>query len=269
MARRSPRPPTLTGRQLAEADVVKALRKRYPAGPYAMLTQVRNATGYARLTRTADAVVMSLWPSRGLDLTGIEVKVNRGDWLAELRAPHKADVIASYCDLWVVAAAQGVVDLMKDPLPEPWGVLELRGGVLYQLRGPKHLDPEPLDRPFLAALLRQSAAQITEGAVLNFARKEGYDEGYAAGKEAGEATAGYERKNLEEEAAAWRTFRQRTGLDRTWILNPDPPRIAGAVKLLLDGDTALSSLEERAQTILAACQQARLLFRHQMVEAVP
>lgn len=78
-------------------SVFELLRRRYPAPAWAFLEEVRNQTGYARTIRTADALAMSLYPSRGLHLHGFEVKVSRADWFRELNDPKKAEEIAAYC----------------------------------------------------------------------------------------------------------------------------------------------------------------------------
>src|SRR5688572_18266988 len=85
------------------------LAKRFAPSAYAFLPQLRNGTGFGR-TRTADAVAMSLWPSRGIYLHGFEIKVGRGDWLSELRQPEKAEEIARFCKYWSLVAAEGVCD---------------------------------------------------------------------------------------------------------------------------------------------------------------
>jgi len=82
---------------VTEADVLDALRYRHRPPAWAFLEKVRNGTGYQRDARTADAIAMSVWPSRGLTLHGFEVKVVRGDWLRELRDPEKADEFFKYC----------------------------------------------------------------------------------------------------------------------------------------------------------------------------
>lgn len=83
--------------------IVEALRKRYPEPAYALITEVRNSTGYARSrTGYADAIAMGCWPSRGLDVQGFEFKTDRGDWLREWKNPIKADQFVKYCDYWWV-----------------------------------------------------------------------------------------------------------------------------------------------------------------------
>lgn len=79
-------------------QVLSALR----AGPffgegYAWFYQVSNGTGWHGRKRFADALVLSCWPSRGINLSGIEVKVSRSDWRRELDIPEKAEAIAKWC----------------------------------------------------------------------------------------------------------------------------------------------------------------------------
>lgn len=133
------------------------LEKRYPAGPWAYLTQVRSSTGYSNTVRTADAIAMSLWPSRGLDLYGFEMKVSRSDWLHELKHPAKADEIASFCDYWYLVC--GDDKIIKDgELPATWGLLVASDKGLREVVKPDRLTTgKPITKEFLAALLRRAA----------------------------------------------------------------------------------------------------------------
>lgn len=137
------------------AMVRAALRTRYAAPAFALFEEVRNGTGgYG--TRSADAIAMGLWPSRGIEIHGIEIKVRRSDWLAELKNPQKADEIAKFCDHWWIAAGDESV-VKSGELPSTWGLLVLRGGVLVQKIQGTPAVPEPVDRMFVAALLRRAA----------------------------------------------------------------------------------------------------------------
>lgn len=143
---------------LSEGQLVALLRQRYPSPQFAFFAGVRNSTGYARTVRTADALAMSLWPSRGLALHGFECKSARHDWLRELGDPEKADEIAGYCDFWwIVAGGDNVVKLDTDNAPPTWGVLVPNAkGTLRVVREAKPLEPKPLTRQFLAAVLRRA-----------------------------------------------------------------------------------------------------------------
>jgi hypothetical protein len=138
------------------ADIKAALRRAYPAPSWAILFEVANATG-ARQSRYADAVAMSLWPSQGLGVEGFEIKVYRGDWKRELQNPEKAETIAAYCDhWWIVTPEKGVID---DPseLPPAWGWRVLTAeGVLVTKKQAVQTEAKPLDRLFVAALLRNA-----------------------------------------------------------------------------------------------------------------
>src|SRR5262245_2299599 len=107
--------PVATSKSVLDA-IAEAPRFAPPA--CVMLREVRNGTGYAKQVRTADAVVVSVWPSRGVWLGGIEVKVSRSDWLRELKDPTKAAEIQKYCNYWWLASPEGVCE--PGELPENW-----------------------------------------------------------------------------------------------------------------------------------------------------
>lgn len=134
------------------ADLRAALRAAHADDEYVVLFEVPDRTGRNPAAR-ADALVMSLWPSRGCEVTGFELKASRGDWLAELKAPAKADHVMRYCERWCVLAAPQVV--REAELPSGWGLWELGGdGTLRRRVQPAPRECEPPSRGFLAALLR-------------------------------------------------------------------------------------------------------------------
>jgi hypothetical protein len=141
----------------------EAVRRSYPAIEYAMFYEVSNGTGLAGGSNYADIVAMGLWPSRGLNVLGFELKASRGDWLREKAKPEKSVAIQRYCDLWYLVTAKGVV-LDQAEIPENWGWLELVGTRLYTRKKAPKLKAEPLTREFTAAVLRR-AGQVTEEAV--------------------------------------------------------------------------------------------------------
>ncbi|KWK71684.1 hypothetical protein WM15_34775 [Burkholderia ubonensis] len=115
-----------------------------------------DATG-ARHSRWADAVAMNLWPSRGLVIHGMEVKVSRSDWLRELKDPSKSAPVQRYCDHWWIVAPAGV--LKDGELPPTWGHYEVKpGGTLRELVGAPKLESEPVTRQFVATLMRRASA---------------------------------------------------------------------------------------------------------------
>ncbi|HLY04872.1 MAG TPA: hypothetical protein VKR31_03905 [Rhizomicrobium sp.] len=142
-----PRPLRMTA-----GEVRVALRAHFPHPEYGTLYEVAQGTGWAS-NRRIDALVMSLWPSRGLHLYGIEIKVDRGDWRRELANPAKAEELAAFCDFFYVAAPRGVVP--AEELPENWGLLECHeSGVRRAKIAAKLEAPKNASRMFLAALFR-------------------------------------------------------------------------------------------------------------------
>ena len=108
----------------AAPDVLDAVEKYYDASAV-VVREVANATGFGA-TRRIDALALGCWPSRGLFVHAIEVKVSRSDFRRELKKPKKAETIAKYCDTFWIAAPKDVVPL--DELPNGWGLLELKDG---------------------------------------------------------------------------------------------------------------------------------------------
>ncbi len=154
-------------RALSEGEMLSLLRQKYAAPEYAFLSHVRNSTGYARTTRTADALAFGLWKSRGHYLTGFEIKSSRSDWVRELKDPEKADEIASYCEMWIVVT--GAPNIVRaGELPPKWGHITVDAkGALRTEKAPI-FDAEnvkPMSRGFLAAILRvaqEGSASATE-----------------------------------------------------------------------------------------------------------
>lgn len=139
-----------------EADVRRAVVKLFAPPAYVWLAQVRNGTGCSRQkTRTADAIGVSVWPSRGLYMMGVEIKVSRSDWRKELADGSKAEAIAKYCRYWYVAAPKDVVPAGE--VPENWGLIECSRGAATVTRAAATLEPNPPDMPLICSVLRASA----------------------------------------------------------------------------------------------------------------
>lgn len=136
-----------------------ALRKRCPAPGWALLEEVRESVGHGS-KRSADAIAMTTWESRGLELHGFELKASRADWLRELASPEKCEPITRFCDRWWIVASDASI-VLDGELPPAWGLLVLRGKVLQTVtEAPKREAVPAPDRGFLAALLRRATEQF-------------------------------------------------------------------------------------------------------------
>lgn len=89
---------------------------------------------------------------------GHEVKVSRSDWLTELRDPTKAEAFARHMHFWWLVVSDK--SIVRDDLPEGWGLMVASGSTLRTLVKPTPRIPEPMPPTLMGALMR--AAVTTE-----------------------------------------------------------------------------------------------------------
>lgn len=140
--------------KINSADIRKAMHARWAAPEYAIMWEVGEGTG-SNSGRYADAVIMSLWPSRGLELHRIEIKVSRSDWKREAADPEKAEAVAKYCDRWYVHTPKGLIADISE-VPPAWGIREFDGRQWTTLKEASTTEAAPITRKFLAAMLRRA-----------------------------------------------------------------------------------------------------------------
>lgn len=253
-----------------DAGVVTAmLGRRFPPPAYAFLADVGDATG-ANVRRRADGLAVSLWPSRGVDFIGFEVKVSRQDWLNEMRNPRKAEAIGKFCKFWWLAV--GDESIVHDgELPSGWGLLAVRGDKLFTIRDAPALEPQPPTVGFVAAVFRRFAeGMVPAGAIAEKVEQERQrllDEGARASKYRMETA----ERHLRELAGEVRLFEDASGISiGSWNIG----QIGKTVKLLLDHRQfeIIQNFVERAHQ-QAQQQEARLAEvlaeMQQAAEAMP
>lgn len=225
-------------------DLEQLLRNRFCPPAWAFIPQVRNGTGYLKTTRTADAIAMGLWPSRGLYLNGFEIKVNRSDWLSELKNPAKADEIAQFCDFWWVMASKDIVKV--EEMPPPWGLMIPFGSTSKIIKQAKLLKSVNPDKLFLAAILRRAQEIITPE---NKLKKE-FEEGRKRGNEEAQENFKWEREQHQKLKEIVGNFEKKVGISLDgW--NRDI--IADAVKMVLDGKHL--TLKNQLNNLLTTAKQ--------------
>jgi len=180
--------------KIKAGDIRAGMSKRWAAPEWAIMWEVGEGTG-AQSGRYADAVMMSLWPSRGLELHGVEIKISRSDWKREAADPTKAEAIAKYCDRWWVHTTPGVVADLSE-LPPAWGLREFDGKAWLTLREAEKTPVEQVSRRFLAAMLRR--ADGTMKGLMDEAMREARDAAYAEAQKMRDAV----RKQIDEAVKA-------------------------------------------------------------------
>lgn len=221
-----------------EREMLARLRARYQPPAFALFEHVRNSTGVSHVTRTADAMAMSLYPSRGLELHGFEVKVSRSDVLRELKEPEKAEELCTFCNRWWLVLSDASL-IKPGELPPTWGLLVPRGeGLVAAVEAPK-LEAQLLSRRFLAAFLRRAHDYYTGKEVLGPRLEEEVQRAVEAARVSWESGSTYRLTRAKDEAEELRqriaAFERAAGvsIDR-W--NAD--EVGGAVRLVLDSGHA-------------------------------
>lgn len=228
---------------MTAADVFDALRNHFPAEEFALLPQATQGVGYRGTNRYLDALLVQLWPSRGLYLHGIEIKVSGQDYRRELKDPAKADALVEHLDYFSIAAPAGVVKV--ESLPKAWGLIEIdpmfgfspapKVPVVERVK-PKKLHAGRFDRPlprsFFAALCRR-LNQETIGAAV--ARADG--EAFERGRKAAEFEIRVRLGANDRERLVAAAFMKHAGL--SWRTEEEAARIGRVV-------SAIAELEDPA-----------------------
>lgn len=232
------------------------VNQAYPSPEWAVFFEVMNTTGF-QASRTADAVALGIWPSRGHTLVGFEFKEDRRDWLREKKNPAKAEAVSAHCDLWwVVAGSDQVVKI--EELPEPWG-LYVANPDRSKLKTVKLAQPFPdrdktrMKRTFAAAMLRK----VSETTVPRVELDRLVDERVKAALE--KTQAGYElrelRETVERQRKVLEAFKKATGVElNSWR---GPNRIAAAVNAVINLPEERGILERAAGNLEAAARTMR------------
>jgi hypothetical protein len=252
------------------AEVLSVLKKRYAPPEWAFIEEVGDATG-TRQSRSADAVAMNLWPSRGLEVHGFEVKVRRPDWLSELKDPAKSAAIQRFCDRWwVVTGARDIVRV--EELPPTWGLLSAAGGRIVCVKEAPKLEAVPPDRGFVASVLRRSFEVIGSTKESDARYLEGKLAGMEAGKQSAEGHFLALQNQYDRLVESVRRFQETSGLR---IDSYNGASLGKAVDLAqqlmrkaVDVGSALQRAKQPLQTALQALEAIEALRRAQGAENV-
>lgn len=256
------------------ADLVIAINTTWPTvggkPRYVVAFEVHNGAGFA-YGRRLDAVVFDTWPSGGLLLHGLEIKVTPGDFRRELQNTTKASDWTEHLDWFSIVAPPGVAKL--DLMPEKWGLYQLcEGGKLKAKRKPLMLHDggriATINRTFAAAFCRalvdRSLSKEAEHAAFERGRKDaeywGADRAMRAERKA---------ESLEERLTA---FENASGVSISdW---PGAQKIGEAVQFVLRGglDTKLGHASDlhvlAARIEQVACEMDHLRDATSLVVAL-
>lgn len=229
------------------AQVNALLRVRYAHPEWALCFEVANATG-THGSRYADAVAMCLYPSRGLTIHGFEVKVSKQDFMSEISKPDKSVPVQQYCDQWWLVAPAHAVD--ETVIPKTWGWLRVDKGKLFPAKKAVDLDAKPIDRKFMAALVRR-ASQVEDGEIKVLVEKR-VEELRAYDRQHVENEIKRRTKDIDDAKEQLRKLRERIGEDDWRYL--DREDVARAVKFVRESGIigTYNSVETLLKTLKGA-----------------
>lgn len=195
---------------------------------YVTAVQVNNGAGFG-YSRTLDAIVFDTWPSAGLKLHGLEIKVTKADLRRELQNTNKFSEWEPHLDQFSIIAPKGIVDLKL--LPPKWGLFVPDGAGLRARRKPLMLHAEKrteLSRSMVAAFVRA----LVDRSLSNEAKVAEYTRGYERGKDEGERHMKGSQRRVGELERAISDFEEASGVQiATW----QSDKIGEAVKLVMEG----------------------------------
>ena len=126
-----------------EANIQRGIERRYGEG-WHIMHQVANCLGWVPSAwsvkyrggvsrRYLDSVAVGMYQRTKHEVHGLEIKVRRDDWLAELRKPEKSGAFSGLVNRFWIVAPKGVVK--PDELPDGWGSLVWYPSMMRQMRG--------------------------------------------------------------------------------------------------------------------------------------
>ena len=233
-------------------DLRTMLHVRYRGSEWALFEEVHDSTGYG-MSRSCDAIAMHLWPSKGLELHGFEIKTSRADWLNELRNPDKSAMFRQWCDRWWLVVSDR--DVVKKDLPPDWGLMRPKAGKLVVSRGAPKLKPEPPDRGFLAALLRRRKQGTPKHAAIMDGE---YRRGLKTGEKLGARFAGTATRRLKALRKSIRKFEATSGLKVTGY---NGRKIGTAVDIVMKLQSRYGSLQKLERAGAGVLENAGELTR--------
>jgi hypothetical protein len=178
--------------ELSTEDMLRRLEARYAPPEWVTIRECSDSTGYR--SRSADLMAFGLWPSRGMEIIGFEVKSFRGDWIKEIKNPAKAETIASRCDRWYVVVTNEKI-IQPGELPGNWGVIIPRGAGLKISVEAEYSRKGDIKRNFFMAMLRR----VVDGTVPKILFQEKLDEAFKQKEKDLREQLEWKNKNNEEQ----------------------------------------------------------------------
>jgi hypothetical protein len=246
-------------------ELVQLIGDNYKLPHFWFMPELRNGTGWSA-DRTADALVLGLYKSKGRDLIGFEVKASRQDWQREMKDPNKSAAFADYCDYWYLVANHDVAK--PEELPANWGLmLPTLRGKLKVAKMAALIAAKPIDRGILCRII-----QDTRNRTIAETRKEvGADDlqekirkesaaAFERGRESNRAEAETQKHLAERNLKIIEDFERRSGirLDSYGCF----PELADTLRAIHEGDAGIKREIDRLESAIRSVSREMDAWRN-------
>lgn len=255
---------------MTASDLVARLRRHYlPPQPLpgGMFTAEVGLNGQAAVRR-CDAVYVGFTASSGRGMVGHEIKVSRGDWLAELRQPHKADFWADACHSFYVVAPS--IEVVKPTeVPHGWGLMVVNPRTTTRLDVVVKADRKPDHQPpWLAIRSVMSSWDVQRRNQEAQARATMKDD---VRRELEQEQAGRAKRGLDGEAGRLQGILAEVRRHQRLLGYPQSPTDEEVIAALLDATTMRSAARNIGWQLSGlvstlADPMARLAAEHEVVQ---
>lgn len=236
---------------MTELEIIDLLRTKHQPPEWLFVDHVKNAAGFGA-RRALDALAFNTFGSRGYAFVGYEVKCSRSDFLRELKDPEKSEAVGMFCDRFSIVASHSCLAAPEE-MPLGWGlyVVNSKGtGLLTKKKPAERPHVMPIDRPFLAAIVRRLQKQDRE----DFdAFAESRSAGFREGRKSAEHTVELHKNEVDRLRGLVEEFEKASGVRvRTY----NGPEIGAAVRLLMNGSN--SDMARQARNLIEAIDKSRV-----------
>jgi hypothetical protein len=239
-------------------DSLSVVETKFCAPHWILMREFRDGTGF-NSGRSADALAVGLYASRGQFIIGFEQKESRPDWLRELRNADKAEDICKFCDYWnVVIPDRAIVQL--DELPQTWGLILVEGKRLKTIKAAPRLKCRPVSRNFMAAIIKRAVDDALRPHLTTDIAK--HDESEREGYERGKAAATHDLEKYQALQAQVREFEHASGLHIAPYANMR--KLGDAVRVVMNGSEPALDVRLKMQYALGQLKSMTEVFERQL-----
>jgi hypothetical protein len=146
-------------------DLLNVIELRHPTPGWVFIRELKIGTGWVRQKigegEYIDGFAFNCYPSKHYERIAYEVKVNRGDFLAELKNPDKREPFLRYSNRFYFVAPVGLIK--PEEVPDECGLIEIHGDAFWKIKkiAPWRASEKPT-WSFMASIARNLSVDYKE-----------------------------------------------------------------------------------------------------------